>query len=118
MITLPMLEDFFVATRETRDEGRCSWDIDSLCRWSYFFVHVEREKLCPVAEHMASQGYEVRGTLDPDDSDEDPVYFLRMDRLERHTPESLNNRNQALYQIAHQFSVGYDGMDVGAVDGP
>ena len=119
MITLQQLEDFFTKTRRTREAGRSSWSIDDECRWSYFFVDTNREKLMPVADHMQSLGYGVIGTLDPDESDQNPVYYLRVDRIERHSPASLHERNQALYNVAEQFGVlDYDGMNVGAVDGP
>jgi hypothetical protein len=48
-----------------------------------------------------------------------PLFYLRMDRIQRHSPVSLNELNRELYVIAEQFGVeSYDGMDVGAVDGP
>jgi hypothetical protein len=119
MITLQQLESFFIDTRETHASGRSSWSIDETCRWSYFFVDADLNKLLPLANHMESLGYEVAGTLDPDESDDDPVYYLRVDKIERHTPQSLHGLNQELYGIAKQFGVAdYDGMDVGAVDGP
>jgi hypothetical protein len=119
MITLKQLEDFFSETRRTYESGRCEWNIDDECRWSYFFVDSERAKLLPIAEHLASSAYEFIGTLDPDESDEKPTYYLRMDCIETHTPKSLHARNLFLYDVAAQFGVlNYDGMDVGAVDGP
>ena len=119
MITLQQLEEFFDATRQNYELGRYAFLIDDEGRWSYFFVDPDREKLLPVADHMEQLGYEFVGTLDPDAEDETPVYFLRMDRVERHSPESLNSLNLQLYAIADQFGVqSYDGMDVGAIDGP
>jgi hypothetical protein len=114
MITLQQLEEFFAATREIHEEGRASWRIDETCRWSYFFVDASEEKLLPVADHMEALGYEVAGMLEPAEGDEDPVYYLRVDRVEQHSPESLHERNTELYRIARQFEIaGYDGMDVG-----
>jgi len=119
MITLPQLEEFFESTRQSHEAGRCSFRIDDECRWSYFFVDPNREKLLHVADHMQRLGYEFVGTLDPEEDDENPVYFLRMDRVERHSPTSLDDLNCQLYRIADQFGVqSYDGMDVGQVDGP
>ena len=119
MIALQQLEDFFTETRETYASGRSSWSIDDICRWSYFFVDSQLHNLLPIADHMGSLGYEVVGTLDPEESDENPVYYLRVDKVGRHTPQSLHQLNQELYGIAKQFGVqDYDGMDVGAADGP
>jgi hypothetical protein len=119
MITLPQLEEFFDDTRQSFKSGRCAFLIDEECRWSYFFVDPDREKLLPVSDHMVRLGYEFVGTLYPEPDDEKPIYFLRVDRVERHSPTSLNHLNHQLYDIADQFGVqSYDGMDVGAVDGP
>jgi hypothetical protein len=84
-----------------------------------FFIDSDRSKLLPIAEHLANSDYEFVGTLDPDESDETPIYYLRLDRIETHSPTSLHERNQLLYAVAAQFGVlNYDGMDVGAVAGP
>lgn len=118
-ITLPQLEDFFAGTRQTCDAGRSTWKIDEECRWSYFFIDRDRERLLPIADYLAPSAYEFIGTLDPDESDDNPVFYLRLDRVETHTPASLHARNTSLYGLAQQFGVlGYDGFDVGAVDGP
>jgi len=95
------------------------WNIDDECRWSYFFIDRDREKLLPIAAHLAPSAYEFVGTLGPDESSDNPVIYLRLDRVETHTPVSLDKRNQLLYEIAARFGVlDYDGFDVGTVDGP
>jgi hypothetical protein len=119
MITFTQLEEFFSETRRTYESGRSNWTIDGECRWSYFFIDSDRAKLLPIAEHLALAGYEFVGTLDPNASDENPVFYLRLDRIETHSPASLHERNQLLYNIAAQFGVlSYDGFDVGAIEGP
>lgn len=119
MITLQQLEVFFSDTREAFEFGRSSWSIDDTCRWSYFFLDPNLNKLESVADHMEKLGYEVVGTIDPEPTDASAVYYLRVDKVERHTPQSLHELNQLLYGVARQFGVqDYDGMDVGAVDGP
>jgi hypothetical protein len=119
MITRDVLEQFFDDTRGLRDRGEAKFDIDQVCRWSFFFVDLSTEKLEPVASYLDSVGYEVVGFLEPDADDESQVYFLRADRIEHHTVDSLLARNDQLYEIAARFGVqDYDGMDAGAVDGP
>lgn len=119
MITLPQIEKFFENTRLTFKAGSADWHIDDVCRWSYFFVDADRDLLMPVAAHLQRLGYEFIGTLDPEEEDENPVFYLRMDRIERHTPASLNELNCELYNIAERFGVqSYDGMDVGGVNEP
>jgi hypothetical protein len=117
MIGRDTLVSFFADTRRLREDGKAHFDIDDTCRWSYFFVDLSRSKLEPLAGHMQQLGYEVRGYLEPDLASDDPVYFLRVDRVERHTVDSLLARNGDLYELAARFRVkDYDGMDVGEVN--
>jgi hypothetical protein len=120
MITKETLQDFFDHTRNLRDEGKAPFDIDDICRWSYFFVDTDRDKLTQIGLLLEDNGYEIIGFLEPSSEDKDQeTIYLRADRIEKHTVESLHGRNQELYEIAERFDVNdYDGMDVGAVDGP
>jgi len=119
MITREAIEDFFSSTRALRQRGDAQFNVDDTCLWSFFFVDPSQAKLKPVAEHLNASGYKIWGYLDPDADNEEPVYYLRADRLEKHTVSSLLNRNTELYAVASRFGVqDYDGMDVGAVDGP
>ena len=119
MITVEALQEFFDRTRQLYNEGKAPFDIDGSCRWSFFFVDSDKEKLTQVGLHLENNGYEVIGFLEPSPEDEDQeTIFLRADRIETHSVDSLNQRNQELYKVAEHFEVlDYDGMDVGAVDG-
>ena len=45
------------------------------------------------------------------------LWWLHVEKTEVHTPDSLHERNQALYRFAEEHGLdGYDGMDVGAID--
>lgn len=120
MITKEMLQDFFNQTRKLRDEKKVRFDIDAVCRWSYFFVDRDEAKLAKLGRSLERDGYENVGFLEPSpDNDKGETIFLRADRIERHTVESLHAKNLELYELAERFGVeSYDGMDVGAVDGP
>jgi Regulator of ribonuclease activity B len=120
MITRETILDFFDHTRQLKREGRARFDIDQVCRWSFFFVDTDREKLTRAGRYVEQQGYEVAGFLEPTPEDDDQgTIYLRVDKVERHTPDSLLARNAELYKVAANFGLdGYDGMDVGAVDGP
>jgi len=119
MITHEQLVDLFDSTRQLKHEGRAHYDIDQTCRWSYFLIDTDREKLTRAGQFIEQNGYEVVGFLDPSPEDEQPTIYLRFDKIERHTPDSLLARNAELYKMAADFDLdGYDGMDVGAVDGP
>ncbi|MGZ4972159.1 MAG: ribonuclease E inhibitor RraB [Limisphaerales bacterium] len=120
MITRQQILDFFDHTRQLKREGRAHYDIDQVCRWSYFVIDTDREKLTRAGRHLEQHGYQVIGFLEPapDDDDQGTIY-LRFDKIEYHTPDSLITRNAEFYKLAADFDlVGYDGMDVGAVDGP
>ena len=120
MITPEQIHDFFDQTRQLKREGRAPFDIDQTCRWSYFVIGADREKLTQAGRHLEQHGYEVVGFLEPTPEDDDQeTLYLRFDKIERHTPDSLLARNAELYKLAADFGLaGYDGMDVGAVDGP
>ena len=120
MITKDTLEEFFDMVRKMRDSGEADFDVDGVCRWSYFFIDADRDKLIDVGRYLERNGYEIIGFLEPspDDDDQETIY-LRADRVEHHTLETLHERNQELYRVAQRFGVtDYDGMDVGDVDGP
>lgn len=118
MIALETLVSFFEDTRELKRTGNARFDIDQVCRWSYFMVDADQAKLTRAGHHLETLGYDVRGFLGPS-ADTKGATFLRFDRVEQHTPESLFERNAELYRIAREFGLeDYDGMDVGAVDGP
>ena len=119
MITSEQIRDFFDQTRQLKEEGRARFDIDEVCRWSYFFIDTDRKKLTRAGKHLEKQGYEIIGFLEPTPEDDDQeTLYLRFDKIERHTPDSLLARNAELYKLAADFGLeDYDGMDVGAVDG-
>lgn len=74
-------------------------------------MDTSRSKLEPLADHLQQLGYETRGYLEPDSESDREVYFLRVDRVERHTVDSLAARNDEFYELASRFGVeSYDGM--------
>jgi hypothetical protein len=119
MITKETLIAFFDNTRKLNATGKARFDIDHECRWSFFFTDPDRDKLTVAGRYLETIGYDVRGFLDPSPDDHKKLIFLRFDMIETHTPESLFERNTFLYALAERFELdSYDGMDVGAVDGP
>ena len=120
MITREQVESLFDRCRKNQKEGRASWSIDGPCKWSFFFVDTDRTKLLRLAKYLEQCGYESIGFLDPTSGDAPrAVLFLRADRIEKHSLDSLLSRNAELYAMAEQFELDdYDGMDVGSVDGP
>ncbi len=117
-ITREMLEEFFQNTREFNQGGEAKFDIDSECRWSYFFADTSERKLTDLGSYLESEGYEPIGFIEPAPDDDDPdIIFLRVDKVETHTVDSLDKRNQAFYALAEKYDlVQYDGMDVSEID--
>jgi hypothetical protein len=119
MISQEAIEEFWANSRDMYARGQAPFDIDDTCLWSYFFVDPSKHKLAGIAEHLEAAGYRVWGYLEPGQGDQEPAYFLRVDRVERHTISSLLARNAELYAVAAKFGAqDYDGMDVGAEDAP
>ena len=109
-ITLEELEEMFARMRrETK------WDIDGDMLWGYFFTDPDRKKLERIGEQLGREGYRV---VDIYEADDRSTLVLHVERVERHTPQTLDARNAELYHRAEQFGLqSYDGMDVGPAKG-
>ena len=120
MITREQVEALFLHTRQLRRDGRVDWDIDGVCRWSYYFVDASRKNLLRLGEHLKGMGFQVVGLREPADGDDDPeTITLQVDQVEQHTVDSLMARNREFTAAARQFQVrDFDGLDNGPVDGP
>lgn len=111
------LEVLFARMRGLKLIGDATYDIDGECRWAYFFLDKSRERLTALAYLFEEQGYEVVGLLEPalDDADQDTLY-LRIDRVEQHTVDSLDLRNRQFEAFAKVAGItGYHGMRAAAV---
>ena len=107
-ITLKQLEDMFANMR-----AQTNWDVYGEMLWGYFFTDPDPDKLEPVAEHLAGRGYSVVSIYETDDKS---THFLHVERIEKHTPQTLHARNAEFDKLAAKFGLEcYDGMDVGPV---
>jgi hypothetical protein len=105
-ISLEMLEEMFENMRT-----KSGWNTDDALLWGYFFTDRDPKKLGPVADHLAADGYRLVKIYPTDDG---ATTFLHVERIERHTPYSLHERNAMFYALAARFGIdSYDGMDVG-----
>ena len=108
MITLADLEGMFARMR-----AEAPFDVDGELLWGYFFTDPSKKKLRPVADELARLGYREVGLYRTDDR---KTYFLHVEKVEKHTPKSLDKRNRQFYDLAERFDIeSYDGMDVGPV---
>ncbi|HBK46478.1 MAG TPA: hypothetical protein DDZ67_08595 [Xanthomonadaceae bacterium] len=112
------VEQMFADIRAETD-----WDIDGPMLWGYFFTDPDPTRLKRLGEQLSQDGYrfvdifsiesDQDGGPGPGEQDGD-VYFLHVERVETHTPWSLELRNRGFEALAGRFEVAsYDGMDVG-----
>jgi hypothetical protein len=105
-IPLEKLENVFRGMR-----AQTPWNVDGPLLWGYFFTDPDDTKLSIAAAELSSSGYRVVKLYRTDDGS---TFFLHVERVEHHTPASLDARNQQLYDLAERHGLAsYDGMDVG-----
>ena len=105
-IPLAKLETMFAQMR-----ANTKWNVDGPLLWGYFFLDPSAEKLKHAATDLEAMGYRVVG-IAPGAGRQ--VFRLHVERVEAHTPASLNARNNEFYALAEKYSLAsYDGMDVG-----
>ena len=117
-ISLDVLKAFFEETRDFTSQHEANFDIDKVCRWSFFFGGSSEQKLTALGSHLESEGYEPIGFIEADEEDDNPdLIYLRVDMEELHTVDTLHKRNQTLFALVKEFDVeAYEGMDVGPVE--
>ncbi len=105
-IPLSQLEAMFADMRT-----KTKWDVDGPLLWGYFFLDPSSEKLKAVAADLEGSGFRVVGIVKVAAKQ---AWRLHVERIEVHTPASLNARNNDLYLLVEKHSLAsYDGMDVG-----
>ncbi len=95
------------------------WNISGDMLWGYFFTHNEPQLLENVAKILEKQGYRKVDIYlsDKEDSNEQDQFWLHIEKIETHSPESLDARNDEFYIFANMHNVdSYDGMDVGPAE--
>lgn len=110
-ITLESLEEMFANI-----DKKTSWDMSGNMLWGYFFTHHEPKKLEQAAEVLHKQGYKVVDIYlsDKDEPSDPDLYWLHVEKIESHSPKSLDKRNDEFYIFVNRMGLDtYDGMDVG-----
>jgi hypothetical protein len=113
LITIESLHGIFDNIKKETD-----WDTSDNMLWGYFFTHNEPQKLEKAKELLISKGYKFIDIYlsEKDDPSEPDMFWLHVEKVEIHSPESLDKRNDELYFFAHELGIdSYDGMDVGPV---
>jgi len=110
-IPLSQIEAMFANMR-----AKAPWNVDGPLLWGYFFFDPNREKLEQAATELQTAGYRVVGIEQVQGKQS---LRLHVERIETHTPASLDTRNQEFYALAARLGLSsYDGMDVGPVSQP
>jgi hypothetical protein len=90
------------------------WNIDGDMRWGYFFAAPDAKSLQAPGEELKKMGYQVM-SINP--TDEKNAYWLHVEKVEKHSPDSLSKRANELRILASKYkSVEYDGVDVTPVE--
>lgn len=112
-ISLNQLEEMFANIHENTD-----WNTSDDMLWGYFFTHNEPSMLEVAKTALTEKGFNFVGIYlsDKDEPSQADSYCLHVERIETHTPQTLDARNDKLYLFAHEFGLeSYDGMDIGPV---
>ena len=116
MITRDQLDTMFASMARDTD-----WDLSAPLLWGYFFTHGSPEKLAQAAPLLEAQGYRVVDLFlsEKEEPNEPDLWWLHLEKVEVHTPQSLDARNQVLYAFADEHGLdAYDGMDVSPLQTP
>lgn len=92
------------------------WDSSKPLLWGYFFADPSRDKLAAAAPLFKAKGYQIVGIYDakPQEPGAPALCWLHIEKVEKHTADSLHARNQEFYRFAEEQQIEtYDGMDVG-----
>ena len=90
------------------------WNVDGPLLWGYYFTNRRPEPLREAAFRLEASGYRVVDISERPNAPEAARWWLHVEKVEVHTVESLNSRNQEFYNFARKTKLGsYDGMDVG-----
>jgi hypothetical protein len=104
-ISRAQLEQMFSGMRSS-----APWDVDGPLLWGYFFTSPDRKSVDRAGEILVGQGYRL-----VEIHRKGGVWWLHVERVERHTVDSLDARNTEFYAFAKQEGLAtYDGMDVGS----
>ncbi|WP_137937891.1 ribonuclease E inhibitor RraB [Chitinivorax sp. B] len=112
MIELRQLEAMFDNVRANTD-----WNMDGLMMWGYFFTDRSEEKLEAIIPVLMKLGYRYVDLYIPElEDDQEPFFFLHVEKEDIHSPATLHERNLQFYALAEEYGLdSYDGMDVGPV---
>ncbi|NDV61918.1 ribonuclease E inhibitor RraB [Puniceicoccales bacterium CK1056] len=114
VISIKQIEEMFVSM--SKNPG---WDMNGPLLWGYFFTNTTPEQLEKTMKILEERGYRfVEIFVSKKDNPDDPdLFWLHVEKVETHTPVTLDKRNDEFYILADELGLdSYDGMDVGPVE--
>lgn len=112
-ITLHQLEEMF-----DNMKTNSKWDTTKPMLWGYFFTNNEPKLLEKARNELVKLGYRFVDIhkSEPDESDQNDLWWLHVEKEEVLTPKSLDKINDEMYILADRLGLeSYDGMDVGPI---
>lgn len=93
-----------------------NWDMGQPLLWGHYFSHhnpTELEEAIPALMEMGLTPVDIFQAK-KEDANEPDLFWLQMEEIRAHSPESLDKRNDEFYLFAAAQKLdAYDGMDVG-----
>ncbi|MCO4292258.1 DUF695 domain-containing protein [Solitalea sp. MAHUQ-68] len=107
MIGLDKIEELF---NNMKSNGV---NTDSEMLYGYFFTNQTSDQLEKLADQLKGENYKFVDIH----QDEDKLFWLHVERVEKHNPKSLFALNEELYKQAEKYKLdSYDGFDIGNTD--
>jgi hypothetical protein len=96
-----------------------NWNLDEDMLYSYYFVDTDVDKLEKLGLKLEDEGYDFVDIFELGDEETDKStgeFLLHIDKVEKHTPESLAQRNVEFQKLADEYDIKtYDGWEFGEV---
>ncbi|MGI8556361.1 MAG: ribonuclease E inhibitor RraB [Pyrinomonadaceae bacterium] len=96
-----------------------NWNMNEEMLYSYYFVDTDVDKLEKLGLFLEKEGYDFIDIFelgDEETNESTGEYLLHIDKVERHTPESLAARNVEFQKLAEEYEIEtYDGWEFGEV---
>ena len=112
MITKDDIQTFFENLKDS--------DIDSNNQliYGYFFTDPNATKLESASQDLVKLGYKFVDIFEAEvEDDDEPFFYLHVEKVEKHSVDSLDKVNQTLYVLADKYELeSYDGFAAGPIE--
>ncbi len=89
---------------ELMQEGQ-DWHMVDDTLWRYRFTDSNQEKLQRLARHLETLGYKNFKISKSENEDELEEFQLQVEKLEKHTPTTMDQRNKEFRALANSFGI-------------